>query len=328
MSRFLSIAVGWLLAVTTFAGGHPDPNEMIAKITKSQTEALAIFERELPSWQIDYEVKSFGPGNQLQRHAKYTQRYTPAGFAATTETVLTGESGKEKDAVAAKNKQYRFSLSRTPGSSDWALVKVDRLQADTAASKPHRYGGAWFTRHLYTAEGVFYADIIGDKQFVVKSCAPSPANAGWVRVAGEIPAAGKKPGLNGWWDFDPAMSYCCRGSEVISTFQGYSTTNREGFSLSRREAGFITVDSYTFNGHASYSGEIKNQGQGEWTFRYRHDPNVPESEFTLSKYGLPEPHFESLRARAYRWLYLLAGAAVATATAWWLRRRSLRQQPA
>ena len=153
-------------------------------------------------------------------------------------------------------------------------------------------------------------------------------------MVGELPSGKPKPpALKGWWDFDPAMGYCCRGLEVVSTYKGptkeksYSVTTREDFSLSRRDSGLITLDSYKFTEHADYNGQIKNEGNGEWTFTYRRDLNVPESEFTLAAFGLPEPYFATPR-RSYTWLYLTAGAVVAAGAAWLVGRRYVRRRVA
>jgi hypothetical protein len=312
---------------------------MIAKIAKSQEEALSAFEREITSWQIDYEVKGFGPDGDLLRHAKYTRHHAPGGLALRTEVNVAGKgSGGTRDMAWARNEQYSFVLRKNPGSSEWVLEGAKHFEAGMPAKKlapgvAHLYSFEFFARHLLTADGRSYADILRDPKFVVKSCSASPANKDWVRVVGELPSGKPKPpALNGWWDFDPAMGYCCRGLELVSTFKGptkeksYSTTTHNDFSLSRRDAGLITLDSYKFSEHADYNGQIKNEGNGEWTFAYRRE-NVPESEFTLTAFGLPEPYFASPQ-RSYTWLYLAVGAVVAALAAWLIGRRYGRRRTA
>ncbi len=272
MRYFALLAIGVAFTPPAFAGG-PSTAEMIAEIAKSQAEALATYEREITSWQIDYEVKTFGPGGDLLRHAKYTQRYRPDGPAIMTQTVVVdkGSRGGGKDIASAQNKQYRFSLQKTPGSSEWVLSDAKQFGSEapgkSAPGAAHPYAGAWFARHFYTPDGQLFADVLRDPKFVVKSCSASPANQDWVRVVGELPSGKPKPpALKGWWDFDPAMGYCCRGSEVTSTYKagnkGYSTVEHYDFNLSRLDAGLITLDSYKFSGHADYSGQIKNAETG------------------------------------------------------------------
>jgi hypothetical protein len=340
MRYVLLLTTSAALAPPALAGGDPPAAETIATIAKSQEETLAVFEREITSWQIDYEVKSFGPGGDLLRHAKYTRRHAPGGLALRTEVTLAGKAaGGARDAAWARNKHYSFSLRKAPGSSEWVLEGAKHFEAGAPAQKlppgvPHLYSFEFFARHLLTNDGRSYADILRDPKFVVVSCSASPANKDWIRVAGELPSGKPKPpALKGWWDFDPTMGYCCRGSKVVSTYKGLtkamsdSAIERVDFSLSRRDSGLITLDGYKSMGHEEYNGQIRNEASGEWTFTYRRDLNVPESEFTLTAFGLPEPYFAEPR-RSYTWVYLAAGAVAAAVAAGLVGRRYVRRRTA
>ncbi|HET6574027.1 MAG TPA: hypothetical protein VFG68_10525 [Fimbriiglobus sp.] len=337
--RFLVLlATGVAFTPPTLAGGDPPTAEVIAKIAKSQEEALAAFEREITSWQIDYEIKSFGSGGDLLRHAKYTRRHAPGGFALRTEVNVTGKEsgGGARDMAWARNKQYSFVLQKAPGSSEWVLEGAKHFEAGMPAKKlspgvAHLYSFEFFARHLLTNDGRSYADVLRDPKFVVKSCSASPANKDWVRVTGELPSdKTKPPALKGWWDFDPVMGYCCRGLEVAAIYKGptkaktSTSISRNDFTVSRRDSGLITLDSYKFKGHEQYLGQTKNEGYGEWTFAYRRGVNVPESEFTLTAFGLPEPFFATPQ-RSYTWVYLAAGAVVAAVAAGLVGRRYVRR---
>lgn len=330
----IPVVLVFVLPPLALADDKLDSKTTLPLIAKKQAEAVAAFEREIIGWQIDYEVKAYDRDEKVVRQVNYSQRHSPTGLSLFTQKSLVDTESRSgaNDIATGRNSSYTFSLTKDPGASKWALQRAEPGSQPKAnpvkEANASRYGYAFFARHFYNAKGKLYGDVFANPQFSVRACSASPLGNGWVRVDGEVQGGGVSEA--GWWDFDPALGYCCRANEIKTTYTGktkeqsYFTFERHDYAATSREGGLVTLDRDGFTAYGDYSGVKKNDNHGEWTFTYRRDPSVSDAEFTLTAFGLPEPYFAPAQ-RTNTWLYLAAGALLAVVMAWLIGRRFVRR---
>src|SRR5262249_30681480 len=75
------------------------------------------------------------------------------------------------------------------------------------------------------------------------------------------------------------------------------------------------------------NGDV-NTSESVTEFELRVDANVPDTEFTLAAFGLPDPKGLELERPSRNWIWWgIAGAVMMGTAIWLLRRRTSRQMP-
>lgn len=139
----------------------------------------------------------------------------------------------------------------------------------------------------------------------------------------------------GWVDLDPSLCWCIVQQKEVweQTNKGTRATNSE-FEVVEREivnhpSGFPLMKrgSVRFTQHLYGDKEKRINGLATSDFTWEVNDHVPDSEFTLAAYGLPEPGSEPMKEPIplFVWILVAAGicAALALGFRYLARRRAL-----
>lgn len=261
--------------------------------------------------------------------------------------------GKDKTGkLYVMNSQYGFQLRRISPDGPWALAGIDLNLDDGFDLDPYPpdfSGMAVMVDRPLTFSGIHerLPDLVKDPDFKVNNVGSlSRGGAEWVRVdftsrpkllqPHEINnkqiRAGWNPLRGGWVLLDPQRYWIIREYDVQVEWQDGSTSTwatsyaykdgRDGFPiLSRvvlREKGRDVKGSPVENEH-SYEYDLVEQ------------EDLPEKEFTLSAFGLPEPVGVTWSKPTpwYLWLGLAGGVCLVLGVGFrWLKKRAARAAPA
>jgi hypothetical protein len=184
-------------------------------------------------------------------------------------------------------------------------------------TSPKQAAQNWVGAHFVITgiSNTYFPDVVGDADFSLQSAAPLTLD-GEELVRIEFTARPKEwstkarpkgtgwlPLRKGWIVFDPERYWVIREChvELQNSPQGGSTGSMHGkFEYKEGRKGFPIVKRTVRKWDGGY------QYTQEFDLTERDD--VPESDFTLSAYGLPEPP-EVQQPRARSWLYLWVGLA-------------------
>lgn len=144
---------------------------------------------------------------------------------------------------------------------------------------------------------------------------------------------------SGWVDLDPSRCWCIVRQKISREF----TTNGKRQTYGEHEAelstvvhpsGFPLVKKMTSRGtlHLYRDGkETTKNNRITADYEWEVNDRVPDSEFTLTAYGLPEPGGEPVKKSLplYGWIILAAGICIGLAVGFrFLARRRGRSEPA
>ncbi len=135
---------------------------------------------------------------------------------------------------------------------------------------------------------------------------------------------------------DPSRCWCIRKSKALyeSTSPGERNSDMETeivYETVDHPSGFPILKSKTQHGKLLH---LKSQKKTEWTMKTDYElevnENVPDSEFTLSAFGLPEPGSDPVKKDVplFVWILVAAGVCAALALGFrYLAHRRARTQP-
>ena len=206
------------------------------------------------------------------------------------------------------NEKYRFDIKRKADESDWVLTnyapvgqlsKGFNVTEDMAKkSGPIWVDTFWLPEFAVLPEfkvGRVESEKHGKAEFVRVHFAYSPPNNQGRHLR------------DGWIELDPSRLWCVVQFDVVAA-SGRNTANVSGvYEFSDRSPGRPHVTRFVRRIQSPKEGvdeEVVND------FKYE-DRSVPESEFTLSSFGLPEPVGFSIprsTVPAFVWFLTSAGA--------------------
>jgi hypothetical protein len=229
---------------------------------------------------------------------------------------LKGLMPRRNSGVSARNSRYGFELTRPGGPTEWRLKDVHL--ADSASPSPRHpeveslARGTVFVRP-YAMTSSTLTDMFNAPSFRLLGCGPSPRDPALVRVQFEEnpPPVGKKPPmrLSGWCDLDPRTGWSIRGSDVTSSDRVLTKTVRTDITSAVEGDGLVRVDEERHEVKVMKGDTLLAHRAQLTTYKIWVDRDVPEREFTLTAYGLPEPvgiTWEKPTSR-YVWFLVAAG---------------------
>lgn len=318
-----------LSAGTLLGAAHAAPGQIeFARVKEELAASLAKQAAKAHELQqdCDYEQYDEMAQGRLVSKIRYRTRRT-AHFHLYEADVITPPPADIKglrpqaiSQVMADNSRYRFELERPGGPAEWRLKAIH--EANAPGPVPRHLTPEFLsqnttaTRALENGHSIPLTDLFSSPTFKLVSCGPSPTAAALVRVVFEhSEAAPNRPASrsSGWYDLDPASGWSVREAD-------------ESFNYGKMTNTLHTRLEITFDGSDGliYPRELRLEGKhrrGETLFAHRRvvskykvwvDPAVPEREFKLTAYGLPElvgVAWEKPTPR-YVW-FLLAGGAFA-----------------
>jgi len=244
---------------------------------------------------------------------------------------LKGLMPRRKSAVLARNSRYGFELTRPAGPEEWRLTDVHL--ADSADQSPRHLNTEWLAKQTlfvrpYAMSPLTLTDLFNAPSFRLLGCAPSPRDPALVRVQFENapPPVGKKPQerLSGWCDLDPRAGWSIHGMEVTSKNQLQTATVRSDLKSALDGDGLVRIDEERQEVWVRSGDTLEAHRTQLYMYKIWVDRDVPEREFSLTAYGLPEPPGISFPRRTPTYVWLLLGAtgfAVLAVLFRWLTRR-------
>lgn len=247
--------------------------------------------------------------------------------------------------VACVNTRYEFKLQKRSGKPDWLLLDWKFAGEEKPSYRsPVKYdaAGCEHFEHLTLARlplGV----AVREAGWRLKSVRPSPAGGGLLRVEFDLRSK-PKPQVDevrsGWLDLDPSSGWCIRESDISlvitvpdkapgSTFQVKSSfRSRYDIVSDARGVPILKADRFEGVSETAADGKTHVERTSEFTTTYQDE--VPEREFTLSAFGLPEPEGVAWDRPTPTYVWILTAAGACAVLAFGVRllaRRKAQPQP-
>lgn len=228
-------------------------------------------------------------------------------IVCTTHRVGKDRAGKQEDStqVDGVNSRYAFQLVKTtPDADTFVLANLEPV-SDKAREKIR--GKVDFTM-IFKIQGKRLTDIIEDPLYTIKAYGVQRKEREVVQMEYDFPLAhwdrtdasqkGASPVEHGTVIFDPKHSWC-----VLK----YHFDNPNWIGDGTLEYG-EEVDGFPIPRRCTYTAKSK-KGHGNQLITYEFDKivhrDIPESEFTLSAFGLPEMPLPGEQKPQTLWRWLL-----------------------
>ncbi|HET6575839.1 MAG TPA: hypothetical protein VFG68_19715 [Fimbriiglobus sp.] len=337
------IAVGMVTAIPFQACGQP-PNTPAQFIDRVRHEFPAVWKRATAGPYISdclfEQHRVTDKEERLVEAITFKYRRSTAGrYLNSMELKAFNQPGaKPYDSrVNVINPRYEFKLRKPFGGTDW-LLSGWQLAGENKPDYRPPVSYTPETLHLFSHlafRGYPLSTLLASPGSKVISVEASPIDGSLARVVFSFTDS-SRPGFvssySGWLDLEPAAGWCVRQYDCRMTLDA------QGKTVSKR---FICTNEYEkIDGSLSVltrvqcidsdikpdGGEINRQRR---TFRFdtRYVDSVPDSEFTLTAFGLREPVGlapEQTATPVYIWLLAAAGmfGVLALLFRWLVRRRS------
>lgn len=227
------------------------------------------------------------------------------------------EAGVYRGSVVCENSEYHFHLLRHGDGKPWVIRDVKKRSAEADEYWAYRVE---FCKELAVAQAAPpLPNVFHSRGFRCVRADPEPGGRGYVRVTftnvPETTPVSNDRVKGGWVVLDPARYWVIVESEVeldlgekskVEGFDKYAVVNEYHKESS---GGHPILAKSLMTGKFWKKGKLWQEAEYHSTFESRERPSIPESEFTLSAYGLPEPH--GARPKKTRWYLWLGGGAIA-----------------
>ncbi len=237
------------------------------------------------------------------------------------------ESGSWKGIVEGVNSQYVFMLARDSDTKPWVITKVDK--------RGEEWQNVWNSRTkifpdlLIAPRTPPLHEIFQSKKFRCISVEPERTNdEDLVRLTFTFSPEGSVRLKGGWLVLDPAHFWVIRKGETEQDLgeknEGTAKwTVQYDYKEGSRNHPIITKT--VMKGKFWQKGQVIAEQLFTGNYDLQERASIPESEFTLTAYGLPEPHWARPKktiSSLWRWLGI-AGIAclVLGAGVFWFKRR-------
>lgn len=253
----------------------------------------------------------------------------------------TNHGGK----LTVVNSRYGFQLQRPTKESDWFIGGVNPKQEDGFSldiAPPDAF--AWdFVNRAFNFSPFFsmsqsLPELMQDSAFSVTkvSLADSAAGDGLVRIEfsnhphsvtglqfkqNDLPVEWNDL-VEGWVLLDPTHYWVFREFHTIHEYQSHNKgTSDAKFEYKIEPDGFPILTRIGFKYKGVDPRGMQSDQQGTFDFDST-EQDVPDSQFTLSAYGFPEPVGLDRRIPLYLWIAMIGLLCLigATMTRWWYRR--------
>lgn len=340
----IRLQVATLLALLTIP--IASPRRAVAQtdfptIKREVGETIAKARDQAHRIQQDTAIEQF---DELQQHLlifkeNVKQRRSTNGYLYEADIVVPPPAGlkgftlRKTSQAVGKNTQYRFFLTRPAGSIEWQIQTF--FDGKSGAEEPGLLTLKSLSRDTFpapafvTGNSALLPDVFDSPSFKLVKCEASPTNPQWTRVTYEN---SKVYGTNtektsGWCDLDPSFGWCIREADEKFVMGNSIRTHRSRIKVSANAAvGLPNADEVRYEFSLERDGKVIAHRVAVSTHKAWIDEKIPEREFSLTAYGLPEPlgvKFEEKRTPTYVWL--LAGAGGCGLLALAFRRMGSRQ---
>jgi hypothetical protein len=317
-----------------------------ASVTGQQAISKSRFLEEAPSKWKQYRLYA----KRLQGHREatilgprtYNLRQThdikqnSASALFTEEATFKWEKVDRHSALAfCQNSRYSFRLERNTESTNWVLTGLTLGPDKGTYLKSEPLGEALdklISPHFYL-DGLSFDYLFRQPGFEVRGVSQERTRPEAVLVRVDFSYERRNyPGENdtaryiGWMVLDPELFWCAASVQARYEVNGKAiSTLRLEHALTRGQGALPIIKRSTFE-NTPVSGNAELIRKGVFEFSLTESSNVPETDFTLTAFGLPEPQgiIWNRRPRYYLWFLGLGVTALLIAFLW--RRLARREK--
>lgn len=243
------------------------------------------------------------------------------GYAFELKDVI--EPADHKDVsphyVIASNSRYVFMLRRNTALDNWYLtdLAIDPPSKQNAFSGASRIQDIWIGNCVgLLLEQQRLPDIVRKTDFTIqKVSAPDPQQKQLIRVEFNYPLGDRfHTYFSGWILFDALHHWLMREYQLrihgVPNHDGLERTTTRKLTYEFDRHGF-PISVKTFEHWKLFdiqSKNVKREQEEEMEIHTVEGKDLPEEEFTLSAFGLPEPHgiqVDGSSSRLYLWISLV-----------------------
>jgi hypothetical protein len=273
-------------------------------------------------WAIEFHAAKDNQPLRLKRKdvMRYAFNQTSGMYSSQTEYYDENMTVSERDdSLEIHNERYVASLGKAKAPDSWLLKDLKQTPKDETELQAFRFHAAhpWLT-----CGNVWLPDWLRDGSFVITrtESRSDHGEAGRLRIHFATDVSRRRlPGApdhipSGFIDFDPARSYRVLGYE-------YCRKSKVSEGLERGVFGYDVGDDLPVLKSRTVEREMRNvkfgllNGKEIETFAIQPNLDVPDDEFRLSYYGLPEPVGVTWKKPTPLYWWLLLGAGVCAALA-------------
>lgn len=239
-----------------------------------------------------------------------------------------GASASYGDRMTLSNEKYIAELQKTKANAPWVLKNIKLRELDEAGKKLlPRNAFPWLR-----CGNVWLPDWLLDPSFVVTKTVKTEGAAGTPRLKLHFkydPARRQSDDMlkvpehihSGFIEFEPESSFRITSYEYHTNSPGFESVERAEFDYQPGDGLPILKSVSVQRRDTGPKLGVVNSKELE-TYKIEYDATVPDEEFRLSFYGLPEPTGLTWpKSRYYMWFIGLGLAAVISG---WLLLRRLR----
>ena len=235
------------------------------------------------------------------------------------------------------NSRYLTRLSREAGKAEWLhvgplMLRDDTLDPQVSQLIPEELEKPSVNGHLSDFLQIPLAKLFAQPSFRLTKFGAAPAKPDCYRVeykSGRSTADADGVSV-GWVDLAPAKGWSVVECEGTNTSSVGTQSSHSVFSVEMIEGDCPVLAEETTK-YSAPSGSATRKMTRHVTYVATVDPKVPESEFTLSFYGFPEPEGIVWKKPTPNYVWILAGAAglmlFSLICGWLIRRRSRAKAP-
>ena len=262
------------------------------------------YDRNLPryrfvQYQSEHRLCDALRNEKLLSHHQRKLKTSNAGLIQETIVEFTPDRSAGENPFSKTigyNSQYAFWLEQSPKKADWRLVQA---KADSDAETDGVLSRAIAlakVRHLMIHQyaglnGVPLTETFQSKFFQLDSCAAQSGNPKLINVVfhSDMGEGANKRIHQVSAVLDSSMGWVERGWSEVITFRGSTSEVRSKYEFQLLDGDLPVLASSKAVYFTKRDGVIVKHhvGTTEYTASFRKD--LPESELTLSAYGLPEP---------------------------------------
>ncbi len=328
------------LAMRRIAASDEGKTSPQARFREEAPRKWEEFRRRAQRLQGSYLSTSFdrAQGGKVFLRTRYECKQNERCALCSMQDLVGGE---REGRLECLNPRYGFRLYRAVSDSPWAVVGLDKDVKDgyglSSLSPGVRVAGLIVEKPLsFSSMWECLLDMVRDPDFVIQRVSYAP-HEGDDRIRVDFKYRPKmvpprtewgdiQPGWNplrgGWILLDPARYWVMHGFEVETEWQDQTTGTLTGtFMYQDGEGGFPILK----RSQQLYKGIDKRGTRNETESVEEYElteKDIPDEEFTLSAFGLPEPSEGQRPTRWFIWIGL-AGIAFVGLTMF-LRRLSRR----
>lgn len=321
--------------------------QLIDEAVIRKWEAYERFARKLQGKQRYNTVSSESGSTKEQRGW--------AAFKQNQNCVSWSRSNEEEnptELISIANPQYAAELKRSGANlGDVVLQRFSETQEQPKRGEPPLFERVRtsVSPHFYLHHKIPLSRVLVDPRLKIQKMSKISENGRELvrmdyRAVDELQPSARMRHVfvtSGWADLDPSRCWCI----VHTNFSEEFTTNGKQRSYNETEvelstvahpSGFPLVKKITHRGKQHFykfkdSKERMINNRITMDFDWEVDESVPDSDFTLAAYGLPEPGSEPVKKNLplYVWIILATAICIALAVGFrFLARRRTRTEPA